>query len=172
MLAPSQWERSLQSNAVSHWLGANLESVLPLDPHLKRKCHILMRFSSLSAPEVVMLTTSSAANDENFIKMTSFPFYSMAPAMSRGTPRHGGIDRVKRKCRNFDECIITACTGSCWNENDNFRRSQYRWIQSNKRPLERGLVINLLYANDLPQGFPNMNFYEISICFTPVIYIY
>ena len=24
--APSQWEMSLQSNAVSHWLGANLES--------------------------------------------------------------------------------------------------------------------------------------------------
>ena len=27
-LAPSQWERSLQSNAVSHWMGANLESAL------------------------------------------------------------------------------------------------------------------------------------------------
>ena len=29
-LAPSQWETSLQSNAVSHWLGANLESTLNL----------------------------------------------------------------------------------------------------------------------------------------------
>ena len=27
-LAPSQWETPLQSNAVSHWLGANLESTL------------------------------------------------------------------------------------------------------------------------------------------------
>ena len=27
-LAPSPWETSLQSNAVSHWLGANLESAL------------------------------------------------------------------------------------------------------------------------------------------------
>ena len=26
--APSQWETLLQSNAVSHWLGANLESAL------------------------------------------------------------------------------------------------------------------------------------------------
>ena len=26
--APSQWETSLQTNAVSHWLGANLESAL------------------------------------------------------------------------------------------------------------------------------------------------
>ena len=27
-LAPSQWETSLQSNGISHWLGANLESAL------------------------------------------------------------------------------------------------------------------------------------------------
>ena len=27
-LAPNKWETSLQSNAVSHWLGANLDSVL------------------------------------------------------------------------------------------------------------------------------------------------
>ena len=27
-LVPSQWETSLQSNAISHWLGANLESAL------------------------------------------------------------------------------------------------------------------------------------------------
>ena len=27
-LAPSQWETLLQSNAISHWLGANLESAL------------------------------------------------------------------------------------------------------------------------------------------------
>ena len=27
---PSQWETSLQSNGVSHWLGANLESIDPL----------------------------------------------------------------------------------------------------------------------------------------------
>ena len=28
MLAPSQWEMSLQSNVVPHWLGANLELAL------------------------------------------------------------------------------------------------------------------------------------------------
>ena len=31
-LAPSQWETSLQSNAVSHWLGANLEPSLQKHP--------------------------------------------------------------------------------------------------------------------------------------------
>ena len=33
-LAPSQWEMLLQSNAVSHWLGANLESALHWTQHL------------------------------------------------------------------------------------------------------------------------------------------
>ena len=28
MFAPSQWETPLQNNAVSHWLGANIESAL------------------------------------------------------------------------------------------------------------------------------------------------
>ena len=31
--APSQWETSLQSNAVSHWLGANLELALEMYLH-------------------------------------------------------------------------------------------------------------------------------------------
>ena len=39
--APSQWETSLQSNAISHWLRANLESVLY--PVLKMSCSDLTR---------------------------------------------------------------------------------------------------------------------------------
>ena len=35
---------------------------------------ILMKFSSLAALEVVNMTTSSAASDENFVKMTTFSF--------------------------------------------------------------------------------------------------
>ena len=37
-LAPSQWEMSLQSNAISHWLGANLESAL----YVHRWVHYLL----------------------------------------------------------------------------------------------------------------------------------
>ena len=33
-----------------------------------------MKFSSLAALDVVVLTTFSAANDENFVEMISFPF--------------------------------------------------------------------------------------------------
>ena len=32
MFVPSQWETSLQSNAASHWVGANLETALGLSP--------------------------------------------------------------------------------------------------------------------------------------------
>ena len=34
---------------------------------------ILMKFSSLTALEVVTMTTSSASSDENFVKMTLLP---------------------------------------------------------------------------------------------------
>ena len=37
-LAPSQWETSLQSNAISHWLGANLKSALYTGPKLDHRC--------------------------------------------------------------------------------------------------------------------------------------
>ena len=40
-LVPSQWETSLQSNAVSHWLGASLESglILGLRPANEKCCY-------------------------------------------------------------------------------------------------------------------------------------
>ena len=34
-----------------------------------------MKFSSLAALKVLILTTSSAATDENLIKMMEFPFH-------------------------------------------------------------------------------------------------
>ena len=37
-LAPSQWEMSLQSNADSHWLGANLKSTLCVGAHSWWSC--------------------------------------------------------------------------------------------------------------------------------------
>ena len=39
--APSQWETSLQSNAVCHWLGANWESALPTDKLWDTFCEYL-----------------------------------------------------------------------------------------------------------------------------------
>ena len=42
--------------------------------HWTKNVVILTKFSSLAALEVVILTTSSAASDEHFIKMKTFPF--------------------------------------------------------------------------------------------------
>ena len=73
-LVPSQWETSLQSNAVSHWLGANLESSLCIvqrsptwvthrnlmtwyagrSIHGNRNVVILMKWSSLAALDIVI----------------------------------------------------------------------------------------------------------------------
>ena len=44
------------------------------DTHWNKNVVILTKFSSLAALEVVILTTSSAASDEHFIKMKTFPF--------------------------------------------------------------------------------------------------
>ena len=46
----------------------------PLLLHWNGNVFILMKFSSLAALKVVKMTTSSAASDENFIKMTTFSF--------------------------------------------------------------------------------------------------
>ena len=43
--APSQWETLLQSNTVSHWMGANLESALELIPVTARSSYTLPRSS-------------------------------------------------------------------------------------------------------------------------------
>ena len=42
--------------------------------HWNGNVFILMKFSSLAALKVVKMTTSSAASDENFVKMTTFSF--------------------------------------------------------------------------------------------------
>ena len=56
--------------------------------HWNENVVILMKFSSLAALEVVILTTFSAASDENFIKMKTFPF-QWINSLWHGT--HGGI---------------------------------------------------------------------------------
>ena len=51
--------------------------------HWNENVVILTKFSSLAALEVVILTTSNAANDENFIKMTTFLFQWIGLPQSR-----------------------------------------------------------------------------------------
>ena len=46
--APCQWETSLQSNVVSHWLGATLESALLPLCRLHSRAYIGIKFDSVS----------------------------------------------------------------------------------------------------------------------------
>ena len=48
--APSQWETSLQSKAVSHWLGVNLEWTLCLHRHLIAQFRLIIRLQIPSGP--------------------------------------------------------------------------------------------------------------------------
>ena len=54
---------------LSHW-----GRVTHICMHWNENVVILTKFQSLAALEVVILTTSSAASDENLIKMKTFPF--------------------------------------------------------------------------------------------------
>ena len=49
---------------------SNFSDHTHVETSVKQMNYILTRFSSLAAPEVVKLTTSVAASDENFVKMT------------------------------------------------------------------------------------------------------
>ena len=67
--APSQWETSLQSNAVSHWLRANLESTLFIGLHCNKN-HLL---HELLCASLVVVAPSSVASI-GFLMITSFFF--------------------------------------------------------------------------------------------------
>ena len=48
-LAPSQWETSLRSNAISHWLGANLESALYMyHSHTGLNCEVVSWYGEIN----------------------------------------------------------------------------------------------------------------------------
>ena len=54
-LAPSQWEMSLQSNAVSHLLGANLESALQ-DSRIVFVARAMITMQHISYDKIIMIT--------------------------------------------------------------------------------------------------------------------
>ena len=62
--APSQWETSLQSNAVYHWLGVNLESALLDTEILGMSGLIYVFFESVELPWNTMLQISPALKNQ------------------------------------------------------------------------------------------------------------
>ena len=69
----NQWFQMTFCPSHSKWLLTRYIAALPVI-HWNENV-ILTKFSSLAVLEVVILTTSSAANDENFIRMKTFSFW-------------------------------------------------------------------------------------------------
>ena len=102
---------------------------------------ILTKWPSLTALEVIILTTYGAATNENFVKMTQFPchwygccnkdtFLICEPASFWGWRKYWSAHVVtwlrlslhshyQPKCRHFDESFIIGCTESCQNDKKN-----------------------------------------------------
>ena len=66
-LAPSQWETPLQSNTVSHWLGANLESALKVYVRLHINHWLLYQPGGYSYHHMAYLVSSSARHPMNMV---------------------------------------------------------------------------------------------------------
>ena len=67
-LAPSQWETSLQSNAVSHWLSASLESTQQLGHHPFRQWLV----AYLKGKETFSSTNTNLSSSDCWNKMQVF----------------------------------------------------------------------------------------------------
>ena len=76
-----------------------------LPKHWNGNVVILTKFSSVAALEVVILTTFSAASDENFIKMKTFPFQLNSTGLSIsihwGDVRRHAIIRTRQTLVKF-----------------------------------------------------------------------
>ena len=79
--APSQWETSLQSNAVPHWLGANLESALTHNHILHMVCYHDM------STYVVIESTFFCRARENFKEIWMITSFLWPNGLE--VPKHG-----------------------------------------------------------------------------------
>ena len=105
-LAPSHWETSLQSNAVSHWLGANLESALLLHDRICVLCywHQIYYVIKLTMPHFY---TDSSVTDSSSMTMASNGNISALCALCEGTPPvTGGFASQRPVTGNFDVFFV------------------------------------------------------------------
>ena len=122
-LAPSQWQTSLQSNAVSHWLGANLESSLYTGPNLQHCCvcrcvHYSDVITSAMATQIagvsiVFSTVCSGADQRKHQSPASLAFVMRIHRWPMDSPHKGP---VTRKVFTFDDAIMPAPWGTLLTE--------------------------------------------------------
>ena len=110
---------------------ARTVTTIPLQPGGLRGNDILMKLSTMTAPKVVLLTTFSAANDENFVKMTIFLFLCiwMEPTLARFN-----AFSLSRNCYDGNSSILwtrwvlVTCIA-------NIRVNWDDWHQASNKPL-------------------------------------
>ena len=157
-IAPSQWETSLQSNAVSHWLGANLESAL------WHKNWILITVS-LCGESIFSARNVSMWNehiDNTFIQQC---FNTLRPRLYG---RHFTDDIFKYISVNENVCLPTKISMKSVSKgpNDNIPAlvQTMAGCRPGDKPLSESmlLVYGLIYA---PLGLNELNPWHISIKF-------
>ena len=82
--------------------------------HWRENVVILTKFSLLAALEVVILTVSSAASDENFIKMKAFPFQCCCPTVTEELLRNAGKISQYLNCKHNEVCIMCTIWAMYW----------------------------------------------------------
>ena len=105
--APSQWETSLQSNAISHWLGANLQSALNI-PTLQLMCKVMLRVSVTAILQIVCTSTISIKAKCSLCVWMSHPI--------KLQPQGSLCTQVTWKLQKWQEVIMEMKTSNMYYE--------------------------------------------------------
>ena len=111
-LAPSQWETSLQSNAVSHWLSTNLESAL-----------ILLWHHSSTGIVIGMGTTN---NVRSWWRHQMETFSALLAICAGNSPVSGEFPAKRPVTRSFDVSLICAYLNGWVNTRETGDLRRYR----------------------------------------------
>ena len=151
---------------------------------------ILTKFSSLAALEVVILTTFSAASDENFIKMKTFPFQCMAAHAHRNEAQisfHNFIGRKLETTRTniqyhnmmrlqnqtiIDSCLFNRLFGLKFQITGRWCGGNHpgdRWIQLAKRHQSSASMAIVRRINCWPVDSPHKGQWHRALMFSLII---
>ena len=124
-LAPSQWETSLQSNAVSHWLGANLESALSFVAaawlnHLVQHHNQTIWCSSTTKPLVQQYnqTVDAAPQPNHLVQHHNQTIWCSSTTKPFGTAPQtkpfGAAPQPNRLVQQYNQTFGAAVQLNCW----------------------------------------------------------
>ena len=144
-LAPSQWETSLQSNAVSHWLGANLESALPLHKKFAVFCQLGYAVEQVVELSVIWDATALTGPIKFYI-MTSSNGNIFRVTGSLWEESTGGFPSKSPVTWSFD-VFLDLCPNKRLS-----KQSRRRWFETPSRSLWRYCNAQQYQSEDVMNG--------------------